>query len=164
MLRPVRLQKQIYLWFVKILVMGIATRFFRWSHTYQSYLLLVARIVLGVVLLLKGIFFISHAQHLRELILQSRFAAAVGFFTAYVTFAHLFGGVFIIIGLFTRIAALLQVPVLLGAIFFILPASSRADFGSDFILSLIMLALLIYVLWKGSSTISMEHYLRDHLL
>ena len=118
MLRPVRLQKQIYLWFVKILVMGIATRFFRWSHTYQSYLLLVARIVLGVVLLLKGIFFISHAQHLRELILQSRFAAAVGFFTAYVTFAHLFGGVFIIIGLFTRIAALLQVPVLLGAIFF----------------------------------------------
>ena len=164
MLRPVRLQKQIYLWFVKILVMGIATRFFRWSHTYQSYLLLVARIVLGVVLLLKGIFFISHAQHLRELILQSRFAAAVGFFTAYVTFAHLFGGVFIIIGLFTRIAALLQVPVLLGAIFFILPASSRADFGSDFILSLIMLALLIYVLWKGSGTISMEHYLRDHLL
>ena len=163
MLRPVRLQKQIYLWFVKILVMGIATRFFRWSHTYQSYLLLVARIVLGVVLLLKGIFFISHAQHLRELILQSRFAAAVGFFTAYVTFAHLFGGVFIIIGLFTRIAALLQVPVLLGAIFFILPASS-ADFGSDFILSLIMLVLLLYVLWKGSGTISMEHYLKDHLL
>jgi len=144
--------------------MGIATRFFRWSHTNQSFFLLIARIILGMVLIVKGLFFISHAQHLKELILQSRFAAGVGFITSYVTFAHLFGGVFIIIGLFTRIAVLLQLPVVLAAIFFILPTQGMADFGSDFILSLLVLALLIYILLKGSGPISMEHYLKDHLL
>lgn len=37
--------------------------------------------------------------------MQSHFAAGVGFFTAYITFAHLFGGVFLVIGLFTRLVA-----------------------------------------------------------
>jgi putative oxidoreductase len=144
--------------------MGITTRFSQWRHTYPSFLLLMARIVLGVILIIKGIFFISHAQVLKELIIQSRFAGGVGFFTAYITFAHLFGGVFIIIGLITRVAALLQVPVLLGAIFFILPAQNLSDFGSDFIISVVVLGLLIYVLVKGAGEISMDHYLKDHLL
>jgi len=144
--------------------MGIATRFFRWSHTDSSFLLLAARIILGLVLIVKGIFFISHAQHLKEMILQSRFAEGVGFFTAYIIFAHLLGGVLVIIGLFTRIAALLQVPVLVGAVFFILPHKGMQDFGSDLILSVLVLVLLIYILRKGSGEISMEHYLKNHLL
>ena len=144
--------------------MGIATRFSRWSHTYPSLLLLIIRIFLGVVLILKGIFFISHAELLRELILQSRFAAGVGFVTGYVTFAHLFGGVFIIIGLFTRIAVLLQLPVLLGAIFFILPAQAVTGWGSDLFLSLLVLGLLISILWKGSGMFSMDYYVKHFLL
>ena len=113
--------------------MGITARFQRWNLTHPSFLLLFIRIVLGMILLAKGIFFISHAQHLKELILESRFAPGVGFLAAYTTFAHLFGGVFIIIGLLTRLAVILQIPVLLGALFF---HSSRAGaprrwFGSD---------------------------------
>jgi putative oxidoreductase len=144
--------------------MGIVTRFSQWRHTYPSFLLLLIRIILGVVLVVKGIFFISHAQLLKDLILQSRFSAGVGLVTAYVTFAHLFGGVFIIIGLFTRLAALLQIPVLLGAIIFILPAQNMTDFGSDFIISIPVLALLVYVLVKGAGEVSMDHYLKNHLL
>lgn len=144
--------------------MAILTRFQHWNHTNQSVLLLVARILLGIILLLKGIFFISNAELLRQLILDSRFAAGVGFFAAYVMFAHLFGGVFIIIGLLTRMAALLQIPVLLGAIFFIFPQQGIAQFGSDFILLLIVLILLIYVLFKGGGAISMDDYLKKNLL
>jgi uncharacterized membrane protein YphA (DoxX/SURF4 family) len=117
-----------------------------------------------MVLILKAIFFISNAEILRNMILASRFAGAVGFFTAYVMFAHLFGGVFIIIGLFTRFAVLLQIPVLLGALFFIIPQQGLAQFGSDFILSLIVLFLLIYILLKGSGEISMDRYLKNHQL
>ena len=144
--------------------MGITTRIHQWGHTHQSFLLLIARIVLGLILLFKGIFFISNAQHLKELILQSHFAAGVGFLTAYITFAHLFGGVFIILGLLTRISVLLQIPILIGAIFFILPQQGMINTGSDFILSLIFLLLLIYILIKGSGEISMEAYLKKHLL
>lgn len=135
-----------------------------WNHTQQSFLILIARIALGVILLAKGIFFISHAEQLRELILQSNFAIGVGFLTAYIIFAHFFGGVLIILGLLTRVAALLQIPVLLGAIFFILPHNPALNMGSDFILSLIVLCLLIFILIKGSGEISMEHYLKEHEL
>jgi uncharacterized membrane protein YphA (DoxX/SURF4 family) len=146
------------------MIMNITTRISRWRHSYPSFILLIARIILGIILIAKGIFFISHAQQLKDLILTSRFSGWVGFLTAYVTFAHLFGGVFIIIGLFTRMAALIQVPVLLGALFFILPVHEINDMGSDIILSLIVLGLLVYVLRKGSGTISMDDYLKHHLL
>ena len=144
--------------------MSIATRFHKWNHSHSSYIQLFIRIILGIILVVKGLFFISNAENLRELILNSRFAAGVGFLAAYATFAYLFGGVFIIVGLLTRLAVILQIPVLLGAIFFILPRQNGTDFGSDLILSLIVLGLLIYVLKKGSGEISMDHYLKEHLL
>ena len=144
--------------------MGITARFQRWNLTHPSFLLLFIRIVLGMILLAKGIFFISNAQHLKELILESRFAPGVGFFAAYTTFAHLFGGVFIIIGLLTRLAVILQIPVLLGALFFILPEQGLNDGGSDLILSLIVFIFLLIILFKGSGTISMDDYLKKHLL
>lgn len=143
--------------------MGTMTRFYHWNHTHQSFLLLIVRIVLGLILLAKGIFFISNAEHLKQLILSSRFEAGVSFLTAYITFAHLFGGVFIIIGLLTRLAVVLQIPVLLGALFFVLPQQSL-DAGSGFILSLIVLGLLIFILIKGSGEISMDAYLKKYLL
>ena len=144
--------------------MGITTRFQQWNHTHHSFLLLIARIALGLILLFKGIFFISHSQQLKELILHSRFAAGVGFWTVYVTFAHLFGGVFIILGLITRIAAGLQLPVLLGALYFILPQQQTGETGSDLVLSLFVLGLVIFILVKGSGGISMDEYLKTHLL
>ena len=130
----------------------------------KSFVLLVARIVVGIVLLVKGILFVSNSQQLQQLILSSRFAAGVRFLTAYITFAHLLGGVFIIIGLFTRLAALLQIPVLIGAIFFILPWQVHITGVNELILSSVVLVLLVFILWKGSGEISMEQYLKRHLL
>ncbi len=144
--------------------MGITTRFQHWNHTHQSFLLLIARIVLGVILLLKGIFFISHSQHLKELILDSRLAAGVGFWTGYITFAHLCGGVFIILGLLTRIFTIIQLPVLLGAIFFILPTQGFENGWAEIFLSLFVTALAIGILVKGAGDLSMDDYLKDHLL
>jgi uncharacterized membrane protein YphA (DoxX/SURF4 family) len=144
--------------------MGITTRFQHWSHTHHSLYLLFARVLLGIILLIKGIFFISNSQQLKEMILESRFSAGVTFLAAYIMFAHLFGGVFLIIGLFTRFAALIQIPVLLGAIFFILPQQNTNNFWIELLFSLIVLALLIFVLIKGSGNISMESYLKENLL
>jgi putative oxidoreductase len=148
----------------KIKVMGITTRFQYWNHTHQSLLLFIARIVLGLILLLKGIFFFSHAQELKGLILASRFAAGVGFWAGYVSFAHFFGGVFLILGLLTRLSALLQLPVILGALLFILPRQGVVQTGPDMVLSLVVLALLVLVLIKGAGNLSMDAYLKTHLL
>jgi putative oxidoreductase len=142
----------------------LVTHYHPFGPLRKSFVLLVARIIVGVVLLVKGILFVSNSEQLEQLILSSRFAAGVGFLTAYITFAHLFGGVFIIIGLFTRIAALLQIPVLLGAIFFVLPWQLHITGVYELILSIVVLVLLLFILWKGSGEFSMEQYLKRHLL
>ena len=142
----------------------IVTRFHPFGPLRKSFVLLVARIVVGVVLLIKGILFVSNSEQLQQLILSSRFAFGVRFLTAYITFAHLFGGVFIIIGLFTRIAALLQIPILLGAVFLVLPWQVHITGADELILSIVVLCLLLFILWKGSGEFSMEQYLKGHLL
>jgi len=145
--------------------MGLVIKHFHpFGPLRKSFVLLVARIVVGVVLLIKGILFMSNSEQLAQMILSSHFATGVRFLTAYIIFAHLFGGVFIIIGLFSRIAALLQLPVLLGAIFFILPWQVHITGVSELILSIVVLCLLIFILWKGSGEFSMEQYLKRHLL
>jgi len=148
----------------KIKGMGIASRIQNWTQSNQSLFLLIVRTILGLILLLKGIFFISNSQQLKDMILNSRFAALETFLAGYITFAHLFGGVLIIIGLYTRLAVLLQIPVLLGALIFIIPHEGFLNFWPEFILSLIVLILLMYILLKGSGEISMEQYLKKHLL
>lgn len=142
----------------------ILRRFHPFGPLRKSFVLLVARIIVGLVLLVKGILFVSNSEQLEQLILSSRFAAGVRFLTAYITFAHLFGGVFIIIGLFTRIAALLQIPILLGAIFLVLPWQMHITGIDELILSIVVLGLLLFILWKGSGKFSMEQYLKRHLL
>jgi len=140
------------------------TRFHPFGPLRKSFVLLVARTLVGVVLLVKGILFLSNSDQFEQMILSSRFAAGVVFLTAYITIAHLFGGVFIIIGLFTRIAALLQLPILLGAVFLVLPWQVRVNRVEELVLSFIVLALLVFILLKGSGEYSMEHYLKEHLL
>lgn len=140
------------------------TRFHPFGPLRKSFVLLVARILVGVILLVKGILFLSNSEQLQQMILSSRFAAGVVFLTAYITFAHLFGGVFIIIGLFTRISALLQLPILLGAVFLVLPWQVHITGVDELILSIVVLGLLLFILWRGSGEFSMEHYLKEHLL
>ena len=142
----------------------LLTRFHPFGPLRKSFVLLVARILVGAVLLIKGILFLSNSEQLEQMILSSRFAAGVVFLTGYITFAHLFGGVFIIIGLFTRIAALLQIPILLGAVFLILPWQLHITGVEELILSIVVLGFLLFILWKGSGEFSMEQYLKRHLL
>jgi uncharacterized membrane protein YphA (DoxX/SURF4 family) len=151
--------------------MGIVQRFQHWSHHTREDLTAnredltatVLRVFLGLILVAKGVVFLSNADELRSIILESRFRAGTAFLVSYVTFAHLFGGVFIIIGLFTRVVALLQLPILIGALFFILPAQGML-FNGEFFLSVLVLLLIIYTLMVGPGEMSMDDYLKKYLL
>ena len=57
----------------------LVTRFHPFGPLRKSFVLLVARIVVGVVLLVKGILFVSNSEQLEQLILSSRFADGVRF-------------------------------------------------------------------------------------
>ncbi len=144
--------------------MGIVQHFQHGHYTRKDLTNTVLRVILGLILLGKGIAFLSNAEELRQVILDSQFRAGAAFLVSYVIFAHLFGGVFIIIGLFTRIVALLQLPILIGALFFIIPGQGISEYSGEFFLSVFVLLLLVYILVSGPGDLSMDDYLRERLL
>lgn len=143
--------------------MNITQRIHYWNDAHPV-LHLVIRVLLGVILLLKGIYFISHSEQLEQMLLESRFSAWKVFLVSYIPFAHIFGGIFIIIGLLTRLAVLLQLPVLIGAVFFVHAGLSSFSTTTDLILSVVVLLLLLYFIIYGNGEYSMDDYLKKHLL
>ena len=143
--------------------MGLVQRIDQWSQTHQPRWLVIIRVALGVILLAKGIFFISHADELTEIISNSRFKGMVTFLVGFITFSHLFCGAFIILGLLTRWVIALQIPILIAAVIFNAPHGVFA-MGSEFWLSLIVLLLLLFFFLEGGGPYSMDNYLKKYLL
>jgi uncharacterized membrane protein YphA (DoxX/SURF4 family) len=136
----------------------------RWEHPRHQLLVLITRVVLGIIITLKGIIFISNIEYLDSLLQYSTFSAGVSFWIYYIVVAHLLGGVFIIVGLLTRVAMLVLLPVLAGAVFFLNPGEHGLVLNGELVLSLLVFCMLFYFLFKGPGEISMDNYLRNHEL
>lgn len=117
------------------------------------------RVFLGGALAIKGVYFVLNFDQIE------RMAESIGNFQHvsawYVTFAHLAGGICIMIGLGTRYAIAANIPVLLGAIFFVHAKSHL--FGEDLglRLSVFVFVTLIIMLWNGSGIASVDNYLKN---
>jgi uncharacterized membrane protein YphA (DoxX/SURF4 family) len=68
----------------------------------------------------------------------------------------------IIIGLFTRFVAALQIPILLGAIFFINSGDGIFASASELMLSLGVLLLLLIFLVEGGGPVSLDNYFKHN--
>jgi len=77
-----------------------------------------------------------------------------------ITWAHLLGGFLIVVGLFTRLACLLQIPILLGAIIFVHVKNGFISFNTDLIFSIFILLLLIVFFIEGGGKISLDQYFK----
>jgi putative oxidoreductase len=134
-----------------------------WGDRHHPKWLDILRIILGLIILAKGYYFVSNTDGLKTMIANSRFGQVSFVLQHYVVFAHLIGGVLIIVGLLTRIAVLFQIPILIGAVLFV---NARSGFFSanstDLWLSIIILFLLIFFLVEGSGPWSLDEYMRKH--
>jgi uncharacterized membrane protein YphA (DoxX/SURF4 family) len=75
----------------------------------------------------------------------------------YIVFAHLVGGLMLAVGLLTRVACIIQIPVLIGAIFFINQTEMFRPFA-QIAVTLIALAGLIYFLIAGNGPWSVDRF------
>lgn len=128
------------------------------------YALLLLRCALGILLWFKGLSYISHTPELEALIGTSRFANQAHWIAGYVTWSHFFGGVMILLGLFTRFAILVQLPVLIGAVFFVHAAHGVMTVDTQFGLSILVLVLLLFYFVKGPGPHSMDWHIKRMLL
>ena len=129
----------------------------------QSGLLTLLRIFTGIVLIYKSINFIRDAAVAKTKIEQT----GIGVFTEnseiwalVITYLGLLCGLFIALGLFTRVASIIQIPILIVAVFFV---NFRNIEGNvfEFVLSMIILLLLIFFALKGSGPFSAGEYFRS---
>ncbi len=140
--------------------MGILHRVDHWSVTHHPKWLVFLRVTLGICLFIKGISFLSNSVALENAISGSflgRRALWLGFL---IVWLHLIGGFMIIIGLFTRLAVALQIPILVGAVIFVNASKGLFAAESELTLSLVILALLIFFLFEGGGPLSLDSFFR----
>jgi len=133
-----------------------------WGDLHQARWFPVLRIMLGLIIFIKGIFFIQNTDAIYNMIAHSAVSIYAVFLAHYVALAHLMGGFLIIIGLVTRLAVLFQIPILAGAIIFINADKGLFTIHSELGLSILVLALLIFFLIFGSGKYSADSFMRTH--
>lgn len=118
------------------------------------------RIYLGVGLFVRGILFISNSNAFMELLGTSSAAWLTSVaLIHYVALSHLVGGVMIAIGLFTRAAAFVQLPVLVGAVFVVHYQGGLLAPSQSLEFSALVLVLLVLVFLWGSGNLSVDNYI-----
>lgn len=136
--------------------MNYLQRIEHWGDAHHPKYLDLLRVLLGVFLCIKGIEFARNSTTLNELISrQVPFSSLLLLIAGhYVIFAHIMGGFLLAIGLLTRFACLIQLPVLIGAILFV--NADMANHFSEVLLSVAVLVLLVYFTIIGSGPWSLD--------
>lgn len=127
--------------------------------------LTIVRIALGFILFWKGINFIRDTSDL-QLMLQRMSVAVIDknyeWIAFLITYINLLGGLFITVGLFTKTSCIVQIPILIGAVFFVNTKHGLNQSNAELILSVIVLILLILFSIKGSGVLSADEYFRSY--
>jgi len=131
-----------------------------WSATHHPRWLVIVRIGLGLFLLAKGINFMHDATHLDRLLYGNASQAnnETHWLPLIITWANLLGGFMLMIGLWTRLVALLQVPIRVGAIIFINSQRGGFEPGNELGLAILSLLLVIFFLIEGGGPLSLDAY------
>ena len=130
----------------------------KWGEEHHSAWLDVLRIVLGLILQMKGFMFIMDTASLVNLLNAFHFGENSVMVAHVIAIMHLLTGFLIMIGLATRICCLVQIPIILGAIFYVNSNTSGTRTG-ELILSVVVLLLLVFFFFKGSGRFSAYYYL-----
>ncbi|MDP4150575.1 MAG: DoxX family membrane protein [Bacteroidota bacterium] len=132
--------------------MNLVQRVGLWGDRHHPQWLDIIRIGLGIFLCFKGYQFLSNMSSMLNLMTTRM---SFGSFTLvlmsnYIAFAHVLGGLLLILGVLTRFACILQIPILLGAIFFINLSSDLYRPFSELALSILVFLLLVLFLIVGN--------------
>jgi putative oxidoreductase len=135
------------------------------SSDKQPVWLTLVRVILGFILFWKGIQFIQDMSRLESMLQNSGFHLLdknTKVLTFIIPYISLLGGLFIASGLFTRWTALVQIPILAGAIVFANMQGGMTFSNNGLILSIVTFILLIVFVIKGSGNFSADEFFRTY--
>jgi len=144
--------------------MTVIQRIEHWGDLHHAKWLDAVRIILGLLIFGKGIAIVSNTAALQDLLLQNNVYTFSGMMASLLVhiigFVHLVGGLLIVLGLLTRFAVVIQIPILLGAVFFVNLSRGFSFLNSELWLSLIVLMLLILFWIIGSGPYSVDYQMK----
>lgn len=138
--------------------MSLLTNIEKWGNSHRPGFLDVFRIILGVFITWKGLYFITNMNELETMTSRVDLWFTGAVLAHYVVFAHVLAGPLIAIGLFTRIASAVQVPILAGAVVFINNPRTGSSIGNHLQLEIsiaVLIGLLVLMLF-GAGRYSLD--------
>lgn len=134
----------------------------KWIQDNSDLFFDLIRVYVGVGLFVRGLLALLDPSFLAEW--MARFGvsgAASDAARLYVIAAHLIGGLLLAVGLLTRIAALINIPILIGAVFFIHYPQGLATTDQSLEFSALVLFLLTLFLLRGHGRLSLTVWLQS---
>ena len=131
-----------------------------WADRHHPKWIDILRVVLGIIFIIKGVALIEH----REQVIMMMEKSNIDLFTfslssQYVIAFDLAGGLFIAIGLLTRLIVLFQLPIVILSIIFIDYHQNLFALNSELGYLVLIMALVIFFLFYGSGPISVDNYI-----
>jgi uncharacterized membrane protein YphA (DoxX/SURF4 family) len=121
--------------------------------------LILLRVPLGLLLLFRGIQFIKNKATLGLIFSNTNELEKLDWMQVAIPWIHLLGGLFITMGILTRLSVLFQIPILAGAILFVNTGHHMLTGVSELYFSILILILLIVFLIEGDGNFSWKKIL-----
>jgi putative oxidoreductase len=134
-----------------------------WIHAHPDVFMDLIRAYLGIGLFLKGLFILNNRAEFLQAVQASVGDMPFGLLLAahYVIPAHFAGGAMLLFGLGTRVAALAQIPLLIGAVFYVyLPRFATLELRENLEFSALVLFLLGVITVHGPGRFSVDYWAR----
>ena len=130
-----------------------------WGDGHHPAWLDFFRILLGLVLIWKGVAFYMNIGAFSTLMHNAHLGTAVGIsiIAHFIIVAHIIGGVAIALGTHTRVFCLVNLPILIGAVFFINLSSEIFRPYAELWLSVSVLVGLVCFIIEGNGILSVDH-------
>jgi putative oxidoreductase len=118
------------------------------------------RVILGVLLIWIAIQFGRNPHDILEAVGNTNGFMSL-FVIHYIMMCHFTGGVLLILGMITRVAAAVQLPILIGALTLTIGGDGYGSIYTQFWFALVVFIMLIAVTWYGAGRYSIDEAMRD---
>ncbi len=125
--------------------------------------LTIPRVLLGLILIYKGYTFFKDSAGLKSFLSSGMelFSNNTETWALIITFANILGGLFLAWGLFTRYVAIIEIPILAGALYFIF-VKGMEETDLNTVITVASFILLLVFAIVGSGPISADEYFRNY--
>jgi uncharacterized membrane protein YphA (DoxX/SURF4 family) len=129
--------------------------FYKWFDNHIDFGYSSIRIFLGTGLFIRGLLLFLDPYKITQLANATEYY----WWFSYITIIHMIGGLFLVLGLFSRLASLIQIPILIGAVFYVHIGQGLLSNGQSLELATLVLVLLVVYMLFGPGKISVDEYL-----